>query len=173
MNIIETSKKLKENQERRFRENLLGTLPDSFCDLIRNSPYHYSEEYFKLIQISPWPNYKEGELITKNDFAIYIHLEMDDIKDIKQIITESKFDFEGELYIWFGAGPVFEIENRLDVKDLSQIIDMYDENKWECIYISKGYGRKGILIDSYGGHLPPHRCTNTFERVLEFVYFEK
>ncbi len=159
--------KLRENQERRERDQLLKVLPFSLTSKLESAEFIYSDEYFERFPVPPGQRFTESKFTSSSSFTSFIHQDFDDICHVKDYLRIKPETFEAPLFCWFGKGPAFIINEQIDLTMISEIENLSGFR----IYIAERNFAKGFIFDHYLGYLPEDRSTNANEIVFEIVNF--
>jgi hypothetical protein len=162
--------KLKMNSERRFRDDLLSDLPDGVESLLLNARAKFSRSLFDNMEISPFPQFEDGKLVTKDSFDLYWHIEYDRPEHVLRQLNETHIVFRRPVALHFGSGPVFQVDEDVELHQVLQMLDLLDDRRIGRIFVADR--ESGLIIDSYCGYLPDNRPTTQTEVVYEITYYQ-
>lgn len=159
--------KIWENQDRREREQLIKELPFSITSKIDPDNFIYSYQLNEKLRVLPGQNFTDSRFINSAGFKSYVYQDLDDINDVKEYLIKNVVSFKPPLYCWFGSGPIFIINDKFNIKLITDIEKLSNFS----IYIIEINGHKGFIFDQYLGYLCEERMTNNNEVVFEIVNF--
>lgn len=157
--------KAAENKERRDKEQLLRTLPQRWIELVANAPTLNSWEFLDQFPVDLNYDLRTQPLLDKKSvtFADFDHLDF-----VKAYLKKSEMVLSPRVICWFGVGPAFIVESKIELKWLSELTKLSDFR----VYLAESDFCKGVICSEYLGVLDDQRSTNGNESVYEIMSFE-
>lgn len=149
---------------------MIAESPQQLRSILLTAAAKYSRDLFSILHKSPFSNFENGVLVTKDKFDLYWHIEFDRIQHVKQMLAESKILMNPPIAIHFGKGPVYVLTKPVDSEKIRDFSDCLINGLADHIWILDG--KQGVVIDTYSGYLPNGRSTNQKEIVYEFTYYQ-
>lgn len=159
--------KLRENKERREREQILKVLPYSLASKLESAEFIYSYQYFEHYPVLPERRFADSHYTGPSNITSFIHQDFDDICHVKDYLRSRPETFAAPLFCWFGKGPAFIINEQIDLRMISEIENLSGFR----IYIAERDFGKGFIFDHYLGYLSEERSTNANEIVFDVIIF--
>lgn len=163
--------KIAQNRERREREKLIQRFSSLLSFSLENKAYTLSQNYFDNLTVSPWLQFENGKLITKDKFQTYQYTDFDDIEQVQDFLNKTGPTLNTPLHVWFGNGPVFTLSSAEVNELIEKFTEIISKQGNAFFYVAEPDLKQGLLIDEYCGYLPSDRKTNDNEVIYEIVYF--